>query len=74
MKHDVAETLGYLLAAIIISFLISFLFCFIVQWAWNATMPHIFHLPEITLYQAFALSVLQSIFVFRPKVNKNETK
>lgn len=74
MKYDAAEALGYLFASFLIAFFIAFLFSFVVQWAWNAVVPHVFGLPDITTYQAFALCVLQSILMYRPKVETKKEK
>lgn len=35
---------------------------FPVKWAWNASMPAIFKLPEITFWQAFSLVWLAAAF------------
>jgi hypothetical protein len=35
---------------------------------WNYVIPHVFNLPEITLYQAMALNILSGI-LFKSNVN-----
>lgn len=49
-----------------------FLFSFITMWAWNLVMPALFHLPSISLLQAFALNLLIGIIkgIFKVTVKK----
>lgn len=37
---------------------LAFPFAFITQWAWDGSVAEIFHLPEITYWQAFWLNIL----------------
>lgn len=66
-KNELPEAIGYFIGGFIAVFLIAVLFCFVTQWAWNNFMPHVFNLPEITIYQAFSLNVLQGLLTFRPR-------
>lgn len=47
-------------------------FAFPVKWLWNYLMPGLFHLREITFWQALALNLLCGL-LFRTKLN-NEKK
>ena len=40
-----------------------FLIPAIVLWLWNLTMPDVFHLPQITYWQAFRLVLLAGLVV-----------
>lgn len=51
------------LTAIFVSLLLAVGWGFLVSFLWNATMPHIFELPEITVLQGIFLSLLSSILL-----------
>lgn len=45
---------------------------FPVKWAWNATMPELFHLPEIGVAKAFCLIWLAGAFVKASPASKSK--
>jgi hypothetical protein len=46
---------------ILLGFVISLLIMFPLMWLWNWLMPTLFHLPTITIWQAWGLSVLSGL-------------
>ena len=52
---------GGLIAIAVIVFL-AMVSAFPVKWCWNATMPELFHLPEIGAVKAFCLVWLAGAF------------
>lgn len=59
------KTLLVTMYAIISTFTIAlfgFVWCLLLWPAWNATMPHLFGLPEITYWQSWLLYVLVSSY------------
>lgn len=62
--------IGFLIG--VVTFLIAVvLTSFPVMWLWNAVIPDIFNLPEITFWQAAGLNLLCSILL-RPFVFNNK--
>jgi hypothetical protein len=49
--------------AIAVIALIAMVSAFPVKWCWNATMPELFHLPEIGAVKAFCLCWLAGAFI-----------
>ena len=47
---------------------------FPVKWCWNATMPELFHLPEIGVVKAFCLVWLAEAFFKASASAKRESK
>ncbi|MCK5785561.1 MAG: hypothetical protein KAH54_03270 [Candidatus Sabulitectum sp.] len=54
--------LGFVILGIIAVTALAIIFGLVVQWLWNALMPVIFSLPEVTYWQAVGLVVLGHIF------------
>ena len=52
----------FYLSSFIIFLIVIYLFILITQYIWNATMPDIFGLKQITLTQTLGLLVLVNIF------------
>lgn len=44
-----------------------------VKWSWNYVMPHLFDLPSITFWQAFALYWLSNMLIKSTQTNTNNT-
>lgn len=59
------------IAAIAVAALVS---AFPVKWAWNATMPELFHFPEIGFVKAFCLVWLAGAFIKASPAPKSERK
>lgn len=70
--EDAAELLVPTIAVIAAVAIITGLYTFLIWWSWNLCMPHIFNLPQITLWQGFGLSVLYSCLTFRPSTKDNK--
>lgn len=47
---------------------------FPVKWCWNATMPELFHLPEIGVVKAFCLCWLAGAFIKAGPASNSESK
>ena len=63
-RHPVVKVfivLGFVLLGIIAVTALAIVFGLVVQWLWNALMPVIFNLPEVTYWQAVGLVVLGHI-------------
>jgi hypothetical protein len=61
---DVSDfTTGFVivLGLILLGFVVGLLIMFPLMWLWNWLMPTLFHLPTITIWQAWGLSVLSSL-------------
>jgi len=50
------------LGIIIVILTIGYLSTILTQWAWNTLMPHLFKLPKIDFWQAFAFNLLALCF------------
>ena len=46
------------LGMFVIVLVLAFVFAIITQWAWAGSIAQIFHLPELTFFQAFWLNML----------------
>jgi hypothetical protein len=67
MKENI---IGFLIDVIVI-LIAAILTAFPIMWLWNAVIPDIFNLPEITFIQALGLNLLCSI-LFRPYISNNK--
>jgi hypothetical protein len=54
--------IGLVLLGIVTVIALAAIFGFAVQWLWNALMPEVFNLPEVSYWQAVGLVVLAQIF------------
>lgn len=52
--------------------LIALVTAFPVKWCWNATMPELFHLPEIGVVKAFCLCWLAGAFIKASPATKSK--
>jgi len=68
MNNDIIETIGSVLAAILMIVLVALILGFPLMWLWNWLMPTIFNLPEITFWQALGLNALATI-LFKQNTN-----
>jgi hypothetical protein len=68
MNNDIIETIGSVLAAILMIVLVALILGFPLMWLWNWLMPGIFNLPEITFWQALGLNVLSTLLI-KPTTN-----
>lgn len=50
-----------LIGGILLAILVAGLFGFLVQWLWNTLMPVLFHLPQVSFWQAAGLVLLSRI-------------
>lgn len=57
-EEELLKAVLTLLMAIPLSLLINFP----VMWLWNWLMPTIFHLPSLTFWQMYGLTILVSLF------------
>ena len=57
-EEELLKAVVTLLLAIPLSLLINFP----VMWLWNWLMPTIFHLPSLTFWQMYGLTILVSLF------------
>ena len=65
---NIIETIGSVLAAILMIVLVALILGFPLMWLWNWLMPGIFNLPEITFWQALGLNALSTI-LFKQNTN-----
>ena len=68
MNNNIIETIGSILAAVLMIVLVAALLGFPLMWLWNWLMPGIFNLPEITFWQALGLNALATI-LFKQNTN-----
>jgi hypothetical protein len=62
MKYEyIAEKVAVFITAMCIIFLASLVLALPLLWLWNATMPELFGLKEITWWMAWKLMLLSSI-------------
>ena len=59
-------TLGIILAVVL-----GALIAFPIMWLWNALMPDIFGLPELTYLQSWGLYILSGLLIKSSNVNTN---
>jgi hypothetical protein len=52
------KVLGVFAFTVCCIFMLAFLFAFITRWAWSGSIVPIFHVQEITYWQAYWLNVL----------------
>jgi hypothetical protein len=71
MNNDIIETIGSVLAAILMIVLVALILGFPLMWLWNWLMPGIFNLPEITFWQALGLNVLSTLLI-KPTIKTNK--
>jgi len=71
MNNDIIETIGSVLAAILMIILVALILGFPLMWLWNWLMPSIFNLPEITFWQALGLNALSAILI-KPTIKTNK--
>ena len=55
---SIIKSIGIVLVALPILFLITILLAYPTKWLWNATMPELFGLKEIGVWMAWTLSFL----------------
>lgn len=51
----------WIIVGIVIASIFAFLFSFFVKLIWNAVIPDVFGLPQITFWQAFGLTILAKL-------------
>ena len=61
MRESEEESLKALLT-LLLAIPLSLLINFPVMWLWNWLMPTIFHLPSLTYWQMYGLTILVSLF------------
>lgn len=64
--------IGKVVVLLITAALVGVILAFPIKWTWNATMPQIFNLIEITWWQAWCLSFLAGQFI-QSSINHNST-
>ena len=69
--NNIYETIGSILATILIVTVVALILGFPLMWLWNWLMPTIFNLPVITFWQALGLNVLSSILL-KPNINNKK--
>ena len=68
---NIIETIGSVLAAILMIVLVALILGFPLMWLWNWLMPGIFNLPEITFWQALGLNALSAILFKSTTIKKD---
>jgi len=67
--------MSYFIAVIVVIAALFLLLPFVTWWAWNMTMPQLFHLPTITSWaQALALNVLAGALIKTTQVRSSGSK
>ena len=62
MKYEtIAEKIAVFITALCVIFLASLILALPLLWLWNATMPELFGLKEISWWMAWKLMLLSSI-------------
>jgi hypothetical protein len=61
MKKDF-EIVGIFLGLVALTVFLAAISSFVLAFAWNTVIPHVFKLPSITAFQAFNLTILLAIF------------
>ena len=59
--RKVLRIIGMVFVGVIFAVLFALVFGFIVKWLWNALMPDLFGLTQITYWQAFGIVVLAKL-------------
>ena len=70
---SILKSIGIVLVALPILFLITILLAYPTKWLWNATMPELFGLKEIGVWMAWKLSFLCYI-LFKAGINFTDKK
>ena len=70
---SILKSIGIVLVALPILFLITILFAYPTKWLWNATMPELFGLKEIGVWMAWKLYFLCHI-LFKASANFTDKK
>ncbi|HEY8276567.1 MAG TPA: hypothetical protein VIG52_06190 [Methyloceanibacter sp.] len=55
------EPVAAVLIGLVVALVALLIFTFIFQWIWNAVIPDVFGLKQITLWQALGILILASI-------------
>ena len=55
------EPVAGILIGLVVAIVALLIFTFIFQWIWNAVIPDVFGLKQITLWQALGILILASI-------------
>jgi len=61
--NEIIKATSTIILAIVMGGVLGMLLAFPIQWTWNATMPNIFELVEITWKQAWCLNFLASCLI-----------
>ena len=69
--NNIYETIGSILATILIVTVVALILGFPLMWLWNWLMPTIFNLPVITFWQALGLNALSAILI-KPTINNKK--
>ena len=70
---SILKSIGIVIVALPILFLITILLAYPTKWLWNATMPELFGLKEIGVWMAWKLSFLCYI-LFKAGTNFTDKK
>lgn len=68
-----ATMVGYIFLGLLLIAAVGFLLALLISLVWNAVMPQIFNLPEITYWQAYLLYLL-SYLLFHNNVSVSSSK
>jgi hypothetical protein len=63
--------LGVAILGLAFIFLLAFILAWITQWAWSGSVAQIFHLTELTYWQAYCLNVLGGMLCKNSSVSKS---
>lgn len=62
MKYEtIAQAIAYFISALCVIFLVSLVLALPLLWLWNATMPELFGMKEITWWMAWKIMLLSSV-------------
>lgn len=62
MKYEtIAQAIAYFISGLCVIFLVSLVLALPLLWLWNATMPELFGMKEITWWMAWKLMLLSSV-------------
>ena len=64
--------LGFAVFMFVMVVLFAFLFAIITKWAWAYSIAEIFHLPELTFWQAYWLNVLGGMVCKSSSIHSNK--
>lgn len=68
-----ATMVGYIFLGLLLIAAVGFLLALLISLVWNAVMPQVFNLPEITYWQAYLLYLL-SYLLFHNNVSVSSSK